>query len=106
MGVAARGLDVGMSRLSAKNAGDAAPSPTRSSRKRLGAVVGNRWKTICFDAEGDLAGVRNQFMGTRALSWSDARETAKRLARKRRQLAFRATRIATRVNLGNRILPR
>jgi len=50
------------------------------------AVVGNRWKSICpscFDAEAELARVRYQFLGTRALSWSETRQPATRPARKR-----------------------
>lgn len=52
---------------------------------RLGLT--NRWKSICpscFDAEAEHAGVRYQFMGTRARSWSDTSKAATRPARKRR----------------------
>jgi hypothetical protein len=49
--------------------------------------LANRWKSICpscFDAEAEHAGVRDQFMGTRARSWSDASKAATRPTRKRR----------------------
>jgi hypothetical protein len=49
-------------------------------------VVRDQWKSICpscFDAEAELARVRYQFLGTRALSWSDTRKPATRPARKR-----------------------
>jgi hypothetical protein len=50
-------------------------------------VVLNRWRTICpscFDAEAERAGVRYQFRGVGAISWSDRPEPARRYARKHR----------------------
>jgi hypothetical protein len=50
-------------------------------------VVLNRWKSICpscFDAEAERAGVRYQFAGLGAVSWSDKPEPARRYVRKRR----------------------
>ena len=43
-------------------------------KEALRLVLANRWKSICpscSDAEAEHAGVRYQFMGTRARSWSD-----------------------------------
>jgi hypothetical protein len=50
-------------------------------------VVLNRWRTICpscFDAEAERAGVRYQFVGVGAISWSDKPEPARRYPRKPR----------------------
>jgi hypothetical protein len=51
------------------------------------AVVRNRWKSICpscFDAEAELTRVRYQFIGTRAVSWSDSPAPPKQPGKKRR----------------------
>jgi hypothetical protein len=51
------------------------------------AVVRDRWKSICpscFDAEAELTRVRYQFIGTRAVSWSDSAAPAKQPGKKRR----------------------
>ena len=50
-------------------------------------VVQNRWHDICpncFDAEAELAGVRFQFVGMAAVSWSDKAEPAKRYSKRHR----------------------
>jgi hypothetical protein len=50
-------------------------------------VVRDRWKSICpscFDAEAELARVRFQFIGTRAVSWSDSSAPPKQPRKKRR----------------------
>jgi hypothetical protein len=50
-------------------------------------VMRDRWKSICpscFDAEAELTRVRYQFIGTRAVSWSDTAAPAKQPVKKRR----------------------
>jgi hypothetical protein len=50
-------------------------------------VMRDRWKSICpsyFDAEAELKRVRYQFIGTRAVSWSDSAAPAKQPGKKRR----------------------
>jgi hypothetical protein len=51
------------------------------------AVVRDRWKLICpscFDAEAELKRVRYQFIGKRAVSWSDPPAPPKQPGKKRR----------------------
>jgi hypothetical protein len=55
-------------------------------KEAWGVVVRNRWKSVCpscFDSEAEIAGVRYQFIGTRATSWSNPAETVKRPGKKR-----------------------